>query len=99
MTYGRRGVVDRYDAKHHAIAYIQGTTVAAIDGEEMDRLPIPIQPKISGGSFEPLDPASRVNFSKCYTIEHNVKVKPIGRVTDEWMAWVKSYWRQSMGVD
>lgn len=30
----------------------------------------------------PLDPMSRINLAKLYTVEHNVKVKPYGMVED-----------------
>lgn len=29
---------------------------------------------------ETLDPLSRLNFGKIYTVEHNVKVLPIGQI-------------------
>ncbi len=43
-----------------------------------------------------LDPLSRVNFGKMYTVEHNVKVKNIGLVASGSMAKLKRYYEQIM---
>lgn len=43
-----------------------------------------------------LDPMSRLNFGKVYTVEHNVKVLPVGRITDGSMARFNSYVRYEL---
>jgi mRNA-degrading endonuclease toxin of MazEF toxin-antitoxin module len=40
-----------------------------------------------------LDGMSRVNFDKVYTVEHNVKVKNIGKVSDKSMPKLTGYWK------
>jgi hypothetical protein len=60
-------------------------------GETMNRHPI----KINAISHESLNAASRINFSKVYTVEHNLKVKQIGKVDDQYLSWVEYYHQQS----
>jgi len=62
-------------------------------GEQLNKYPIKINPR--GG--ERLHEASRINFSKVYTVEHNLKVKSIGLVDDDYLAYVKLYWEEAMG--
>lgn len=91
MSYGGKGVVERSDAREHAIAYTGDYPPLPLPGENMDRHAIKIEPR--GGNI--LNERSRINFSKIYTIEHNLKVKNIGSVPKEYMSWVSYYYRQS----
>ena len=45
----------------------------------MAKEPLEVEP---AKSDQKLDPMSRLNFGKVYTVEHNVKVLPVGRITD-----------------
>lgn len=91
MSYGGRGVVGRNDALHHSIAYTSRTPPSPSPNETMNRHPIKVDPR--GGNL--LNAMSRINFSKVYTVEHNLKVKNIGSVPEEHMAWVRYYYRIS----
>ena len=42
-----------------------------------------------------LDRMSRLNFNKIYTVEHNVVVMAVGKVTRESMPALVSYWKTS----
>lgn len=92
MTYGKRGTIDRPDAAHHSIAYMEGTYATPFKGEQLVRHPMRIKP---ASQQEILHQASRVNFSKTYTIEHNVKVKMVGKVTEDCLAWLSLYAKES----
>ncbi|KAF2453993.1 hypothetical protein BDY21DRAFT_354755 [Lineolata rhizophorae] len=46
-----------------------------------------------------LDPMSRINFAKAYTVEHNVKVIGIGVVAEEHHHLLHSYFRSALGFD
>lgn len=94
VTYGKRGTVRRPDAAHHAIAYMTDDPPEAMADENLDKHAI----KIDSRNGATLHPASRVNFSMLYTIEHNVKVKSIGMVSDAYMGWVRYYWQEAMGL-
>ena len=94
MTYGKQGVVNRYDAIHHAIAYTSEQAPEPLDGERFNKHAIKIEP--SAGQW--LHDASRVNFSKVYTIEHNCKVKSIGMVSAQHQAWVNYYYEAVHGL-
>jgi hypothetical protein len=94
LTYGKRGTVNRPDAGHHAIAYMTARAPNPLPDEQLNRHSIKIIPR--GG--EQLHAASRINFSKIYTVEHNLKVKSIGVVPDEYLAWVKLYCQESTGL-
>lgn len=45
---------------------------------------------------EQLAPMLRLNFGKIYTVEHNVKVLPLGRVTSRSMTRFIQYTRDEM---
>ena len=95
MTYSRRGAVNRPDMKYHAIVYTGSHAPEALPGEELDLPPI----RIRAERGEALQPQSRINFSKIYTIEHNVKVKEVGRVTAACMPLLSQHFRQSLDLD
>jgi len=83
MTYSGQGTTKKgVHADDHAIIYTSRPTL--LRGE----MPLSKQPiKVKPDTIEhKLDPASRLNYAKVYTIEHNVKVWCIGRIhrDDEW---------------
>jgi hypothetical protein len=43
-----------------------------------------------------VNPMSRLDFGKIYTVEHNVKILPIGRVTEQSMERFIQYTRDEM---
>lgn len=45
---------------------------------------------------ETLNPMSRLDFGKIHTVEHNVKVLPIGRITTKSMTRFMQYTRDEM---
>ncbi|KIW04521.1 uncharacterized protein PV09_04276 [Verruconis gallopava] len=88
-TYQRRGTHNRPDADHHSIAYEKGTTPMLVEGERLTKYPIPIVLR----NGESLEPQSRINFSKIYTVENNVKVYSIGQVDQKFIEWIIYYTR------
>ncbi|ESZ94921.1 hypothetical protein SBOR_4713 [Sclerotinia borealis F-4128] len=82
MTYGLQGTNKKgVHAKHHAIIYTDQPTM--IQGEKekgLRKQPIKVIPD---ASRERLQAASRLNYAKVYTVEHNVKVWFIGKLTKE----------------
>jgi hypothetical protein len=65
-----------------------------LEGEKLFKQPIRVIPEENGS----LAPQSRINFSKVYTVEHNVKVKNIGKVDRDMLEWVQYYFRISNGT-
>jgi hypothetical protein len=45
-----------------------------------------------------LDPMSRLNFGKIYTVEHNVKVLPVGKISERSMPKFLSYAKRECEV-
>lgn len=84
LTYNHQGV-GRTGVKkcEHAIIYTGKTppephrSERARRGEDGLLLPIRVDPD---DAAEKLDPWSRVDFGKVYSIEHNVKVRSLGKV-------------------
>ncbi|KAF2433650.1 hypothetical protein EJ08DRAFT_731605 [Tothia fuscella] len=97
QSYSGRGAVGRYDVEHHSIVYTSTSGKAhapsSLPGENIVKEPIEISPSGS----ETLSTTSRVNFSKTYTVDHHAKVKKIGTVTNDSMAFVRVYWREASG--
>jgi hypothetical protein len=82
MTYRAQGTnKNGVRANHHAIIYTEQPNMMYGEGERgLTRRPIRVIPS------EPqhkLDPASRLNYAKIYTVEHNVKVWFIGKLAPE----------------
>jgi len=44
-----------------------------------------------------IDPMSRINFAKVYTVEYNVKIRRIGRICPDSMKDLEDYFLESMG--
>lgn len=47
-----------------------------------------------GGSVQPIDRASRINFGIHHPIQYNVKVKDLGMVPPEYMQRLLGYWQE-----
>jgi hypothetical protein len=91
-------VVRRHDARDHAIAYTSETPPEKLPGEDLTKQPIKIILSSTCTGEDELKPTSRINFSKAFTIEHNIKVKKIGEVASDDFAWVKRYWKECMNL-
>jgi hypothetical protein len=79
LTYGRQGTNKRgVKAEDHAIIYTGEIEPAPLLGETgIHHRSVRVDTKDSRGKLEP---ESRVNYSKVYTVEHNVKVCFIGKI-------------------
>jgi hypothetical protein len=79
MTYGRQGTL-KYGVhpQDHAAIYSSGREgPLVLDNEDLGQPPIRVN--VIDVSHK-LDPTSRLNYAKIYTVEHNVKVYFIGKV-------------------
>ncbi|KAL4973452.1 hypothetical protein BDW66DRAFT_104875 [Aspergillus desertorum] len=96
-TYNGRGVAKRgVNPDKHAIVYMRGTRPTLGPGEpRMIKEPLEVAPETPD---EHLDPMSRLNFSKIYTVEHNVKVLPIGQIPSRSMIRFREYARYELAV-
>jgi hypothetical protein len=97
-TYGGRGLVgkNRSDAEvqSHTIVY-ESTSRPAMFKEEqglMTKESIAVD-MVHGHT---LDKASRLNYAKVCTVEHNVKVMDIGMVSARSMPYLCAHWREEM---
>ncbi|KAJ5129901.1 uncharacterized protein N7515_005940 [Penicillium bovifimosum] len=81
LTYGGQGVAKAgIDRNKHAIIHMRGDKPRVQRGEpRMVKEPLEVVP----AKFDSkLDCMSRVNFGKIYTVEHNVKVFPVGKISE-----------------
>lgn len=80
MTYGGQGTLKKgVHAESHAVIYTSKAPVMK-PGERITKKSIKMDP------FSPrdkLDPTSRINYAKLYTVEHNVKVHFVGKVVEK----------------
>lgn len=85
VTYGHQGVSKKgVNKSEHAIIHTGKKIPAALPQELPERgerglLPQPIRVDPDDPE-QKLDPMSRVDFAKVYTIQHNVKVRSLGKV-------------------
>ncbi|KAI9846411.1 MAG: hypothetical protein M1837_004002 [Sclerophora amabilis] len=77
------------NVQDHAVVYMQGTTPYLLENEgPLSKDPLEIIPKTPE---ERLDPLSRINFGKVYTVEHNVKVREVGKIAPNSMPKLKAF--------
>src|SRR5438045_3403450 len=77
LTYGRQGCTKPgVKPEDHTIIYTGDNPPDLLPDEVLDKVPI----QMIGDQGETLRPESRVNYSKIYTVEHNVKVCFIGSI-------------------
>jgi hypothetical protein len=93
-TYGHQGTEkDRIRAGDYAAVYTMGSKPNVGTAERMSKKPFPI---IIEDPRERIDPRSRLNFGQVYTIQHNLKVLKIGRIPDEYLPILNSYFIQAI---
>ena len=68
-------------SEDHAIAYLGDAPPPPLDQELLALTPIKIDP-LTPTTRVKLDKASRINYGKIYTVEHNVKVEFLGKVDE-----------------
>ncbi|KAJ6188162.1 hypothetical protein N7519_003070 [Penicillium mononematosum] len=80
-TYSGQGVAKAgIDRSKHAVIHMRGDRPRAVRSEpRMAKEPLEVDP---ARPDQKLDCMSRVNFGKVYTVEHNVKVLPVGKITE-----------------
>ena len=96
-TYGGQGVAKRgIDPRSHTALYIRGN-YPEISRDEwgMTKMPLEVVPILP---TDRLDKKSRLNFGKVHTVEHNLRVRPIGRFSQESLSLYRGYVRESLHV-
>jgi hypothetical protein len=93
LTYGRQATTKHgVKPQDHAIIYTQNDkkkdeTPTEVEGEQkLRKRPIRMDPRTPR---DVLDPLSRINYAKIYTIEHNVKVNFIGTINKHSVKYFK----------
>jgi hypothetical protein len=90
LTYGAQGVLKRgVHPEDHAVVYSsrsEGPFELEREKGLMTKHPIRIEVT---KDIHKLDPLSRLNYAKLYTVEHNVKVLFIGRVAKSYEVDIK----------
>lgn len=97
-TYNGRGLLDRglndQDIQAHAIIHDSEDKPKMLKGEPMlSKTPIAVD---RSPEADPLTYASRINFSKVTTVEHNVRAMAVGKVSQRSHANFMNYWRQHL---
>jgi hypothetical protein len=92
-TYGKRGIAGKRmsaaESNAHTVAHDSNEDAQCLEGEEaIVKEPIAID--MNPGHT--LETASRLNFAKVFTVEHNVKVMPLGRVAPGSLHYLRAYW-------
>ncbi|KAF9887905.1 hypothetical protein FE257_009427 [Aspergillus nanangensis] len=96
-TYGNRGVgKNTADASKHTIIYMEGNRpVQGTQEPPLTKEPLEVRP-ISPD--QKLNHMSRLNFGKLYTVEHNVKVREVGKITERSLAKFVDYARAEFAI-
>jgi hypothetical protein len=78
LTYGSQGTnKPGVKAEYHAMIYTSRAVPSPLWGEQLVKRAVRME---LSSPEEKLDPTSRVNYAKVYTIEHNVRVCFIGKI-------------------
>ena len=93
-TYGGQGTRKKYNETErlaHAIIHSSTEPPELLEREQrLKKQPIAVD--LDAG--QTLESASRIHFGKIYTVEHNVKVKPVGRIAKESMPYFTSHFKR-----
>ena len=94
-TYNEQGVLKRGlsadDRNKHTVVYMTGNQPTRLADEHlMNKQPIAVDP---ASPDQRLHQMSRLDFRRVHTVEHNVKVKDIGQVSQRSMPYLLTYWR------
>lgn len=82
------------DRQAHAIIHDTQRQPQAVRGEgELGKRPISI---VKSETAEVLHPASRINFQKVSSIEHNVRAMSVGKVSEASIGDFERYWKQHL---
>jgi hypothetical protein len=79
---------------HAAIVPLGGDFSPHPQGEHMEKDPIEVKvedPEVT------IDPMSRINFAKPHTVEHNAKIRNVGRVVASSLGLLDQYFAESLG--
>jgi hypothetical protein len=79
--------------REHAVIYMRPSEPFNNSSEpRITKEPLEVRP---AAHDQKLDKMSRLNFGRVYTVEHNVKVMPVGKISDGSMPRLRSYARDS----
>jgi hypothetical protein len=94
-TYGGQGTTkSNVRPQDHAVVYVQGhEEPAPLPEEQSKKGAFPI---IVEEPTETIVPMSRLDFSRIYTVEHNVKVLKVGRISPEHHERLEKYFVESI---
>jgi len=84
-TYGGRGTTDRCVRPQDHVIIHAGEEAKLMQGEKrsvLNKKPIKFIPDPPRNADPDLLPSSRINFRKIYTIEHNIPVAKVGKISD-----------------
>jgi hypothetical protein len=103
VTYNRQGVAKNGIVKeNHAIAYSTRDPPKARSGELPKGAENPMMPEIrvkAKRKGDKLDRMSRIDFSRMYTVEHNVKVYDFGDVHKDYLDKLIQHWIRVISRD
>jgi hypothetical protein len=95
-TYGGQGTTNSgLNPAEHAAVVPEGGTVELHPAENLVHGAIEV--KIEGEDVG-VDPMSRINFAKIYTIEHNIRVRNVGRVTAISLSEIETQFLKALGI-
>jgi hypothetical protein len=97
QTYSGRGTLKKgCHPNEHAIAYTDGEDPTPLPNETLSKMSIPIVRSSTG--IRPLPRAARIRFGRGQAIQYNVKAKDIGRVREDHVPLLVSYWKTELGT-
>lgn len=98
LTYGGQGATKAgVRASDHAIVHDANESEPdAAPGELLGKYALRIVLEVEG---ETLDPMSRIDFGKVYTVQHNIKVMNVGRIHKLDIRSLKRSYNESMRMD
>lgn len=92
-TYNGKGTLKEANRpNNHAAVFPLGGEPKVLGGERLSKEPFPINVE---EPTEKIDPLSRLNFGRIYTVEHNIKVRKVGRIPDEHLPRLNEYFEET----
>jgi hypothetical protein len=93
-TYGNQGATKPgVNPTNHAALVLDGTDQQLMPGEVLTKSPLHLQ--LEDKSMK-LAASSRINFSRLYTVEYNVKVATVGRISHKDLELLDQYFKEGV---
>ena len=95
QTYSRRGTkASSTKPYYHSQVYTGDYVPNLLPGERLVKRPIKVLLD-EHMADQPLHHTSRLNYARVHSLEHNIRVCPVGKIDESDLKWVLQYYKEA----